>query len=314
MIPEAYARDHPSMANSASMTVSEIVVPAEVLTIAADSIGAFFEPICKIDRHTNARDFLDLSKAQKRAGILQRYTSLESRKLLEVGSGFGTNMAVWIRHFNVDAYGVEPGGEGFNQGFIASQKLLSANGIDPDRIINSVGESLPFPDESFDIVYSANVLEHTADPERVLAESFRVLRHGGLLHMEIPNYLSYFEGHYMVVQPPIFWKPILPFWVRLVFGRDPAFAKTIQTQINPLWCRRTIRKIAAIYPLELVSLGEDLFLDRLSQPFTFETQMVASKIGGTITALKKMNRGNWIGRLIVAAQGHFPIYMTVRKG
>jgi len=314
MIPEAYARDHPSMANSASMTVSEIVVPAEVLTIAADSIGAFFEPICKIDRHTNARDFLDLSKAQKRAGILQRYTSLESRKLLEVGSGFGTNMAVWIRHFNVDAYGVEPGGEGFNQGFIASQKLLSANGIDPDRIINSVGESLPFPDESFDIVYSANVLEHTADPERVLAESFRVLRHGGLLHMEMPNYLSYFEGHYMVVQPPIFWKPILPFWVRLVFGRDPAFAKTIQTQINPLWCRRTIRKIAAIYPLELVSLGEDLFLDRLSQPFTFETQMVASKIGGTITALKKMNRGNWIGRLIVAAQGHFPIYMTVRKG
>lgn len=291
----------------------EIVVPEEVFAIAAESIGAFFEPICKIDRHTNARDFLDLSKAYKRAEILQRYTSLESKTLLEVGSGFGNNLAVWAKHFNVDAYGVEPGGEGFNQGFVASQKLLAANGIDPDRVINSTGESLPFPDKSFDIVYSGNVLEHTADPERVLSESFRVLRHGGLLHMEMPNYLSYFEGHYMVVQPPIFWKPILPLWVRVVFGRDPTFAKTIQTQINPVWCRKTIRDLAAVYPLELVSLGEDLFLDRLSQSFTFETQMVASKLGGTMTILKKMNRGNWIGRLIVAAQGHFPIYMTVRK-
>jgi len=300
-------------AESLPASLSDIVVPAEVFEIAAESIGAFFEPICKVDRHSNVRDFLDLSKADKRAGILQRYTSLESKNLLEVGSGFGTNLAVWIRRFNVDAYGVEPGGEGFNQAFVASRKLLAANGIDPDRIVNSAGESLPFPDESFDIVYSANVLEHTADPERVLAESLRVLRRGGLLHMEMPNYLSYFEGHYMVVQPPIFWKPVLPVWLRVAFRRDPAFAKTIQTQINPMWCRRTVRKLAEIYPLQLISLGEDLFLERLSQAFTFETQMVASKLGGMINALKKVDRGNWIGRLIVALQGYYPIYLTVRK-
>jgi len=302
------------MANSASMTGSEIVVPAEIFEMAAESIGAYFEPICKIDRHTNVRDFLDLSKAYKRAGILQRYTSFESKKLLEVGSGFGTNLASWIKRFNVDAYGVEPGGEGFNQGYIASRKLLAANGIDPGRVVSSPGESLPFPDESFDIVYSANVLEHTVDPERVLSESLRVLRSGGLLHMEMPNYLSYFEGHYMVIQPPIFWKPMLAWWVRLVFGRDPTFAKTLQTKINPFWCRRTLKKLAQTHPLELISLGEDLFLERLSQAFTFETQMVASRLQGTISAVKKMNRGNWMGRLIVALQGYYPIYLTVRKG
>ena len=132
--------------------------------------------------------------------------------------------------------------------------------------------------------------------------------------MEMPNYLSYFEGHYLVMQPPIFWKPMLAWWVRLVFRRDPAFAKTLQTGINPLWCRRTVRKIARTYPLELVSLGEELFLERLSREFTFETQMVANSLQGTIATLKKMNRGNWIGRLIVAFQGHYPIYLTVRKG
>jgi len=293
---------------------SEIIVPPEVFDIAVESIGAFFEPICKLNRRENVRDFLDPSKAYRRAAILQRYASLESKKLLEVGSGFGTNLAVWIRHFNVDAYGVEPGGAGFNHAFIASQKLLSANGINPDRVINSAGESLPFADESFDVIYSANVLEHTSDPARVLQESLRVLRSGGLLHMEMPNYLSYFEGHYLVVQPPILWKPMLAWWVSFVFRRDPAFARTLQTRINPIWCRRIIGKLGRTYRLELLSLGEELFLDRLSQGFTFDTQAAAGKLQKTISALKKINLGNWIGHLLVACQGHFPIYLTVRKG
>jgi SAM-dependent methyltransferase len=291
----------------------DIVVPREIYETAAESMGKFFEPISRVDRVTSARDFLDLSKSFKRAEIINRYTRLDSAKLLEVGSGFGTNLAVWLSHFNVDAYGVEPGGEGFNQGYLASRTLLAANGMDPDRVINSTGENLPFPDESFDIVYSANVLEHTENPERVFAESLRVLRPGGVLHMEMPNYLSYFEGHYMVVQPPIFWKPVLAWWVKAVFGRDPAFARTLQTRINPVWCRRQVRQWSRAYPLELVSVGEDLFLERLSQPFVFEMEMVKSRIQTLIAAIGKLNWGNWVGHLIVSLQGHYPIYLTVRK-
>lgn len=290
-----------------------VVVPEELFDIAAESIGAFFEPICGIDRHTNARDFLDLARAFKRAGILKRYISLESKKLLEVGSGFGTNLAVWIKSFHVDGYGTEPGGDGFNQGFLASRILFVANGIDADRIQNCPGEELPFADESFDIVYSANVLEHTDNPERVVAECLRVLKRGGLLHMEMPNFLSYFEGHYMVLQPPILSNFMLAWWVRIVFRRDPAFARTLRTRINPIWCRRTVDTLARAHQLQLISLGEELFLERLSQMFTFETEVVAGKLHGIISVLKKINRGNWAGRLIVALQGHYPIYLTVRK-
>jgi ubiquinone/menaquinone biosynthesis C-methylase UbiE len=292
----------------------EIVVPAKIFETVAESMGAFFEPISRVDRKTSSRDFLDLAKSYKRAEILKRYTSLDSKKLLEVGSGYGTNLAVWLRHFNVDAYGVEPGGEGFNQGYLASRELLAANGMDPERVCNATGEHLPFPDESFDIVYSANVLEHTENPEQVLKESVRVLRRGGLLHMEMPNYLSYFEGHYMVMQPPIIWKPLLPWWVRFVIRRDPAFARTLQTQINPVWCRRMVKEIARTHPLELISLGDDLFLERLSHNFVFETTVVAGRLQGLIGVLRTINRGNWVGRVIVALQAHYPIYLTVRKG
>jgi hypothetical protein len=41
--------------------------------------------------------------------------------------------------------------------------------------------------------------------------------------------------------------------------------------------------------------------------------MVAGSLYRVIAVLKKMNWGNWIGRLIVAFQGHYPIYLTVRK-
>ena len=42
------------------------------------------------------------------------------------------------------------------------------------------GEQLPFPDESFDIAYCCDVLEHVDDLDRVLAETSRVLKPGGI--------------------------------------------------------------------------------------------------------------------------------------
>jgi SAM-dependent methyltransferase len=233
--------------------------------------------------------------------------------MLEIGSGFGTNLAVLVANFGVDGYGVEPGGEGFGQGYIASRILLAANNIDPERISNATGESLPFPDQSFDIVYSANVLEHTQDPERVLREAMRVLRPGGLLYVEVPNYLSYFEGHYMVVMPPIFWRPILSWWVRVLFRRDPAFVRTLQTKINPIWCLRQVRELSLTYELELVSLGEDIFLKRLTTPFVFEAQAVRGRTERLIHMIQSVNYWNWIGHLIVALQAHYPIYLILRK-
>jgi len=291
-----------------------ILIPQEVFDTAAETMGKFFEPISGTDPIIAARDFLETSKSFKRADIINRYHKLEGSKLLEVGSGFGTNLAVWMKHYNVDALGVEPGGEGFNHGYLASRILLTANGLDPERVINSTGESLPFPADTFDIVYSANVLEHTENPELCLSEALRVLRPGGVLHMEMPNYLSYFEGHYMVFQPPILWPSLLGWWVKNVFRRDPAFAATLRTRINPVWCRRQIREASLLYSLELVSVGEDLFLERLAQPFVFEMETVRSRMQGLIGMIRKVNVGNWLGHAIVALQGHYPIYLTVRKG
>jgi 2-polyprenyl-6-hydroxyphenyl methylase/3-demethylubiquinone-9 3-methyltransferase len=50
-----------------------------------------------------------------------------------------------------------------------------------------MGEALPFVDESFDIVYCCDVLEHVTDWRRVVAETARVLRPGGTYFYDTIN-------------------------------------------------------------------------------------------------------------------------------
>jgi len=309
--PQAGSGVPPAPENSATSAV--IVVPPEIMEVAVESLGRFFERISGVDRRVLASDLLNPSTPIERAQRLQRYTTLDGKRLLEIGSGFGTNLAVWMKQFHLDAWGIEPGGIGFSSSFQASRRLLEANGLDPSRILDATGENLPFDEASFDIVYSANVLEHTQDPAQVLSEAARVLRPGGVLHFEIPNFLSYYEGHYAVLQPPVLWKPMLPLWVRFVFRRDPAFARTLQTCINPWWCRKAVRRLNRQYPVELLSLGADLFLERLSRPFEFQTEHAAGKLARLIALVQRLNYGNWMGRLIVAMQGFYPIYLTLRR-
>jgi SAM-dependent methyltransferase len=74
-------------------------------------------------------------------------------------------------------------------------------GIDPDpRVaqnphldegVRGIGESIPFPDNSFDVVFADNVLEHLAQPEIVLQEVFRVLKPGGHFLAKTPNRFHY---------------------------------------------------------------------------------------------------------------------------
>lgn len=58
-----------------------------------------------------------------------------------------------------------------------------------DFLHHDLGHSLPFPDASVDVVYSSHFLEHLFKPEarRLLAESRRVLKPGGVIRIAVPD-------------------------------------------------------------------------------------------------------------------------------
>lgn len=57
---------------------------------------------------------------------------------------------------------------------------------DHAQIVAFDGLSIPFPDNSYDVLLCTEVLEHAVDPMTLIAEMHRVLRPGGVLFATIP--------------------------------------------------------------------------------------------------------------------------------
>ncbi len=55
------------------------------------------------------------------------------------------------------------------------------------QLSNYDGETLPFTDNHFDIVYSFHVLEHVEDVDKMLFEMKRVINQGGWVYIGVPN-------------------------------------------------------------------------------------------------------------------------------
>lgn len=69
-----------------------------------------------------------------------------------------------------------------------------------DQVLCGVGEFLPFPDNSFDLILSNEVLEHVQNDEKSIQEMIRTLKPGGRLTLFCPNRGYPFETH------GIFWR------------------------------------------------------------------------------------------------------------
>lgn len=66
------------------------------------------------------------------------------------------------------------------------------------RLIRMDGMQLEFPDNSFDLVISANVLEHVPNAERFISEAARVLKPTGLCYLETAPVWTSARGHHLM--------------------------------------------------------------------------------------------------------------------
>jgi ubiquinone/menaquinone biosynthesis C-methylase UbiE len=95
------------------------------------------------------------------------------KQLLEIGCGLGTDLLQFARG-GAHVTGLDLSLESVR----LARRRFEQQGF-PPRFLNGDAENLPFPDASFDVVYSFGVLHHTPNMDRAFAEVRRILRPGG---------------------------------------------------------------------------------------------------------------------------------------
>jgi SAM-dependent methyltransferase len=131
------------------------------------------------------------------------YVQLSAKsRLLDLGCGVGS-FVVACRKLGLQCFGVEPDRIG-NGTELSAIQIARRRWAEP-VFLAGTGENLPFQDGSFDLVTMNQVIEHVSDQVAVIQEAARVLRSGGVLYVNCPNYLRCYEPHYK-----IFWLPLMP--------------------------------------------------------------------------------------------------------
>lgn len=114
---------------------------------------------------------------------LAHYADLRGAQLLDVGGGPGyfrdAFRAAGATYWALDADVGE---------------LAGAGDIGAGTVIGS-GMQLPFADDSLDVCYSSNVLEHVSDPWRMADEMVRVTRPGGVVFLSYTLWYGPWGGH-----------------------------------------------------------------------------------------------------------------------
>ena len=82
------------------------------------------------------------------------------------------------------------------EGFPSPTAVATAG--DRVRLLRMDGMQLDFPDASFDVVISANVIEHVPNVARFVAEAARVLKPGGICYMETAPVWTSARGHHLM--------------------------------------------------------------------------------------------------------------------
>jgi len=117
-------------------------------------------------------------------------------------------------------------------------------GIDPDERVTdnqyldegkvAVAENIPYPDETFDLVFSDNVLEHLENPHEVFIDVCRVLKPGGIFLVKTPN-----KYHYM----PLVAR-LTPHWFHRAFNRRRG--RDFEDIFPTLYLANTVKEFEAL--------------------------------------------------------------------
>jgi SAM-dependent methyltransferase len=213
------------------------------------SIGAYYPPDYTPyrppveDERFGLMRWMRRRKLAKRRTLIERYSGLKQGRVLDVGCATGLflhemQLAGW------SAVGVEP---------IQSAADFARRRFGLDVFQGMLGDA-PFESDSFDVITFWDVLEHTFSPKDELAHAARLVKPGGLVAINVPNWDSFDRKPY-----GRYWQGFDTPRHLYVFSRETLTAMLSQAGFRVLawecfmpgfftWILSVQRRLAAVHP------------------------------------------------------------------
>ena len=168
-----------------------------------------------------------------------QFTRFHNKKVLEVGVGAGSDFLQWVRA-GAQTYGVDLSEEAIEN----VQHRLALYGLKAADLTIGDAENLPYPDNSFDLVYSWGVIHHSPNTIKCLEEIVRVTKPGGSIKLMVYNRNSLFAFYRYFKVALLGGKPFKKISSVLYDHQESPGTKA--------YSFKEIRKIVAVMPVTIV--------------------------------------------------------------
>jgi ubiquinone/menaquinone biosynthesis C-methylase UbiE len=193
------------------------------MNIAVKDVRAFWNSIpcqSELSKSENRRQYFQeisdrrYGRREWHVPTVAKFDSFQGKDVLEIGCGIATDGLQFARNganytgVDLTPHSIELAKERFN-----------LFGVSGRFEVADAEVKLPFPDCSFDHVYSFGVIHHSPSPEKIVREIHRVLRSGGTLTVMLYNKSSINYYIEIMFLRKLFRKLLLPsFMPRLIAG------------------------------------------------------------------------------------------------
>ena len=135
---------------------------------------SYFGSLTKIDSFLRGRYDVVIS-------LLKKHGVKQHSIVLEVGCGDGALSGLIFKNFNCELHGIDPSDAGIR----FSREMFQKHGFKGSFEVSG-GYTFNFPDNHFDAVVLADVIEHVQFPDQMLTEMKRVLKPAGIAIVTTP--------------------------------------------------------------------------------------------------------------------------------
>jgi SAM-dependent methyltransferase len=151
--------------------------------------------------------------------LFQRFTSFEGKTVLDLGCNTGYLLHSFLQSERFTAIGAD---------IVPSYLELARESYgDTIKFVQTTPGSIPLADESVDVVYTIDTVEHLSRAEEVFREVFRLLRPGGLFLVHFNPWLNPYGSHL---------EDIIAFpWPHLVFSMDTLLTVAAKVYDSPAY-------------------------------------------------------------------------------